>query len=256
MLFRRETLRARVAVLSRGVRFRGLLLVGLAAFFAFVAFGAFVASPAVAQTVRGDVRAADTNRPLPGARLLLIDANDTAVDSTRADRESRFRLTAPAPGEYVVYFHVDGYASVPSEAVRLERGATVELAFRPVLVANAAIRQMSEVLRTSDWLQQSLPEICGEPFRAWEAGLLVGVVRRRADREPIAGARVSLIAEGDDARTAISSESGVYVLCNLPVGPAVPLRVETPDGLLETTDVDIRAGTASWYDLPVGPRRR
>jgi hypothetical protein len=29
-----------------------------------------------------------------------------------------------------------------------------------------------------------------------------------------------------------------------------------PDGAGESTDVEIRAGTVSWYDILLGPRRR
>jgi hypothetical protein len=150
---------------------------------------------------------------------------------------------------------MDGWASVPSDELRLEPGATVPLAFRVPLVATAAMREISSVMAMEPRLQESLPQICGEPFRAWEAGLLVGTVRLRSTREPVAGARVAVSASGDVARATISSENGVYVLCNVPVGPAVRITVETPAGIVEETDVEIRAGTASWYDLPVGRRR-
>jgi hypothetical protein len=106
-------------------------------------------------------------------------------------------------------------------------------------------------------LQESLPQICGEPFRAWEAGLLVGTVRVRATNAPIPFARVTAYdAAGEAVRTGIASENGVYVLCNLPPGRAVRIAIETPTGATEDTDVEIRTGSASWYDLPVGPRRR
>ncbi|MGH7466245.1 MAG: hypothetical protein ACREK1_13770, partial [Longimicrobiales bacterium] len=41
------------------------------------------APPAHAQAVRGDLRDVDADRPLPGARLYLLDDGSTAVDSTR-----------------------------------------------------------------------------------------------------------------------------------------------------------------------------
>jgi hypothetical protein len=216
---------------------------------------ALAAAPAYGQAVSGEVRDADHDRPLPGARLLLLDGDGVPVDSARADRSGRFRLAAPAAGSYVVLFRMDGWATVPSEELRLERGATLPLAFRVPLVATAAIREMSNVIALESRLQESLPDICGEPFRAWEAGLLVGTVRLRATREPIPGARVAVSASGDVARATISSENGVYVLCNVPVGPKVRITVETPAGIVEETDVEIRAGTASWYDLAVGRRR-
>jgi hypothetical protein len=215
------------------------------------------AAPAAAQSVTGQLRDADRDRPLPGARLLLLDDDGISVDSTLTDREARYRLTAPRPGRYTIYFRIDGYAAVPSEPLHLAAGTTTQAGFRPPLVAHAAVEQMAEVIRGDARLQESLPELCGEPFRAWEAGLLVGTVRQRASRQPIAGATVTLL-DGDDAsrRFTVSGSNGVYVLCNVPPGTAVRLSIRTPDGASETTDVEIRPGTASWYDLPVGPRRR
>jgi hypothetical protein len=124
------------------------------------------------------------------------------------------------------------------------------------LVSTAAIREMSEIIRSESRLTESLPEICGEPFRAWEAGLLLGTVRVRRTRAPLAGATVTVSDTSDGgARSTLSGDSGIYVLCNVPVGPAVQITIVAPDGTVETTDVEIRAGTASWYDLPIGPRR-
>jgi hypothetical protein len=212
-------------------------------------------APTAAQLVTGTVRDAGTDRPIPGARLLLLDDAGQAVDSTRADRAGRFRLGAPLAGSYTVYFRMDGWAGVPSEPLRLAAGAPSTLEFRVPLIGTAALRNMSTIMELEPRLQ-SLPEICSEPFRGWEAGLLVGVVRRRAGGEPVAGARIAVAGTEGVARSTLSNESGVYFLCNVPVGAAVVVTVETVDGSTETTDVEIRAGTASWYDLPVGPRRR
>jgi hypothetical protein len=233
------------------------ILRALAALAALVLLLPVAAPPVVAQAVRGDLRDADRDRLLPGARLLLLNEAGAAVDSTHTDRAGRFHLTAPHAGSYTIYFRVDGWAGVPSDPIRLAEGATTDYEFRPPLVATTAIRQMSDVLGMEPRLQQALPEICGEPFRGWEAGLLVGVVRRRASGAPVPGALVAVAAAaGPVVRSTFASENGVYVLCNVPVGSAVTITIEAPDGASETTDVEIRAGTASWYDLPIGPRRR
>jgi hypothetical protein len=229
----------------RSLRLRAALLLTLGA----------AASPLTAQTVQGELRDADRDRPLPGARLLLLDSDGVPVDSARTDRSGRYRLTASAAGEYSLYLRIDGYASVPSDPLRLAAGSTTEYAFRAPLVSVAAIREMHDVISMNARLQEALPQICGEPFRAWEAGLLVGTVRRRATSAPIPGARVSALDDaGRVVANGLAGETGVYVLCNVPTGRAVRIFIEA-DPLTETTDVEIRAGTASWYDLPVGPRR-
>jgi hypothetical protein len=218
---------------------------------------AAMSGPASAQRVEGLVRDAGRGVPVAGARLLLVNDASEAIDSTVADRAGRYRLSAPSAGSYAIHFQLDGWAGMLSERFSLEAGRTLPFDFDIELVAHSALVQMRDIIGSDARLQSALPELCGEPFRAWEAGLLVGVVRSRATRQPIAGARVSLAAaRGGLERHTISSENGVYVLCNVQVGPAVQITVEAPDGIREMTDVEIRAGTASWYDLPVGPRRR
>jgi hypothetical protein len=152
---------------------------------------------------------------------------------------------------------MDGWATVPFDLLPLAPGPATSLDLEVPLVSLAALRQMGELLQMEKRLQESLPEICGEAFRPWEAGLLVGVVRRRATREPIAGARVAVATPSDGVtRATVSNERGTYVLCNVPTGSAVQIIAETPDGRSETIEVEIHPGTASWYDLPLGPRRR
>jgi hypothetical protein len=154
------------------------------------------APPVTAQAVRGDLRDVDQNRPLPGARLYLLNEDAVAVDSTLTDRTGRFRLAAPDDGEYTVYFRIDGWASFGSKTLRLESDTIVDLEFRVPLVHNSALSQMRDIIDMDERLQSSLPELCGEPLRPWEAGLLVGVIRVRATGEPIAGARVAVAAPG------------------------------------------------------------
>lgn len=229
----------------------------LRALAALLMLAAAAAQPAVAQAVVGAVRDQERDLPIPGARLYLLTDAGAVADSVRADRNGRYRLTAASPGEHVLVFHLDGWATVTSDPVVLNDGAPTQFEFRVPLIGSAAIRQMSDVISTESRLQDSLPEICGEPFRAWEAGLLVGTVRSRATGTPIAGARVSVGAPGTaGARSTVSSENGVYVLCNVPLGGDVTITAAAPDGTRESTTVEIRPGTASWYDLPLGPRRR
>jgi hypothetical protein len=226
------------------------------AIFAIVVLAGAMAAPAAAQAVRGDLRDADRDRLLPGARLYLLDEDGIAVDSTLTDGAGRYHLAAPVAGDYVVYFQIDGWASYGSEPLRLTAGSVADPGFRVPLIRIDAIRQMSDMVRADERLQSSLPEICGGALRQWEAGVLLGVVRERASGDPIAGARVAVATAGAGvARSTLSGEAGIYILCNVPLGPAVELMATAPDGTTETTDVEIRAGTISWYDLPLGPRR-
>jgi hypothetical protein len=228
-----------------GVPLGGLVLVGLG----------FV--PAGGQAVEGTVRDADRERVLPAARIYLMSHQGEAVDSVLADRQGGFRLEAPEAGSYNLLFQMDGWATVPTEPFELTVGATHRMDFPVRLISNAALVQMGEIIRMEQELQDALPEICGEAFRPWEGGLLVGVVRSRATREPIPGARVTVATAADGvARSTVANERGTYILCNVPVGDDVDILVETPDGIRTSTSVVIRAGTASWYDLPVGLRRR
>lgn len=213
---------------------------------------------AVAQSVRGDVRDVDRNRPIAGARILLIDAAGTVADSTRSDENAAFQLSAGKPGEYWLHFQMDGWASVTSDRLRVDGDTVTRFPLRVPLVHNSAMRQMSEMMGMDARLRSSLPDICGEPLRTHDAGLLVGVVRSRATRKPIAGARVAVAQAGgtDVVRSTLSGENGIYILCNVPAGAGVDVTVAAPDGTSrEKTQVEIRAGTVSWYDLPFGSRR-
>jgi hypothetical protein len=151
---------------------------------------------------------------------------------------------------------MDGYADVSSETLRLADGGVTAFDFAVPLVSTAAMRQMGEMIRTDERLQSSLPEICGEELRMWEAGLLVGTVRARATEAPVPGTRVSVDLGGDGSiRSTLSSPAGVFVLCNVPLGTSVEVVTETPGTAPDTTRVEIRAGMVSWYDLVVGPPR-
>jgi hypothetical protein len=227
------------------------------AFVAGLAILAAAATPAVTQAVEGTAHDADRGRPLPGAQLYLLDHQGEVVDSVLTDGVGRFQLDAPRAGVYRVLFQMDGWVTVPFDPLDLAPGSTALQDLRVPLVSMAALQQVGDMIRMEQHLQDALPEICGEAFRPWEAGLLVGVVRLRATREPIAGARVAVATASDGVtRSTLSNERGVYVLCNAPIGPAVQIIARAPDGTSETIEVEIRAGTASWYDLPLGPRRR
>lgn len=209
-----------------------------------------------AQTVRGTVRDDEHRRPIPGARLQLVDGAGASVDSARADAQGGYVLRARAPGTHFIAFALEGYASFSSDTLQLAAGGRT-FDFRVPLVSSAALRNITEIMHADARLQESLPEICGEPFRPWEAGLLIGVVRERGSERPVGGVRVSAPGTAEsDVRATLSTEKGVFVLCNVRVGKAVPVTLQVPGRAPERSDVEIRAGTVAWSDLLVAARRR
>jgi hypothetical protein len=207
------------------------------------------AVPLGAQVVTGELRDSERGRTLAGARLLLLTEVGETVDSTVSAADGKYRLAAPAAGTYLVHFQLDGFASVSSAPLRLEQGSARAFDFQVLLLSSEAIREMGEIMGLEPRLQQALPELCGEAFRPWEAGLLIGSVRN-ARGQRVAGAAVAA-AGATSVRSTVSNDKGVYVLCNVPAGAAVPI-ITALDGVADTTRVEIRAGTASWYDLYIG----
>ena len=217
---------------------------------------ALAAGDAAAQSISGSVLDADRGFPLPLATLLLVDSAGTVVDSTRADADAAYSLRATGPGRYFVHVRLDGWAAVPSDGFDVEPGRDRTFDVRIPLIGPAALRQMSSILE-DEAMQRPMEEICGEPLRPWEAGVLLGVIREGRARTPVAGARV--VARGPDGeplRSTVSNARGAYVLCNLPAGLALRVTAESADGAVGETDPEIRPGVVSWYDIPVRPARR
>lgn len=198
------------------------LLVGWA-----VAGGSLYAVTADAQIVRGDVVEAEYGRPIPEAKLTLLDTASLVVDTGRADANGRFQLGTPVAGLYLIYVE-------------------------------------NEVIDREAAFQLPIDELCGEPLRPWEAGILVGVARDRGTFEAVPRAVVrlepmpdSVGGAGRGRRDRVATGTGAYWFCNVPAGLArVIVRAEgfEPD----TSHAEIRAGTMSWYDalLPRRDRRR
>jgi hypothetical protein len=214
---------------------------------------AVVATPAVtrAQTVRGALVERHEGRPLPGAMVGLLDTSGTALDSMRTSADGEFVVRAPRPGEYFLYFTHAGYASVPSDRLRLGAGETLEYRFAVPLISGAALQRMSEVIDVEARLQSDLTALCGERPRPDEGGIVVGVVRQRRG-EPLSGAivRVTAPRKGDEPfeKATVSSANGVYVICNVPPG-TVRLRTERVGFRTDDGPADVRAGEISWYDV-------
>ncbi len=216
------------------------------------------ASRAGAQVVTGTLVRQDTDQPLPGATVVLMTEAAAPVDSTRSDADGRFRLRAPAPGRYRLYFDQAGYTSITSEAFAVARGAAVERRFEVPLISGQALQRVSETIDLEKRLQGNLTEFCGERPRSWEAGLLVGTVRDAATAEPLAGAVVRVEAPAAPGaepfrRSTLTSANGVYVVCNVPAGRAT-MRVELDGYRPDIGPVEAHAGDVGWYDVDLRAR--
>lgn len=225
----------------------------LAAFLALAAAFSLASGPASAQVVRGTLVGLPDGEPLPRGHVALMDSAGTPVDSTRAGTDGTFTLAAPEAGPYLLYFSHPDYAAVPSELLDLTTGDTLTYRFEVPLVGGAALRRISETFDLETRLQGDIVELCGERPRPWEAGILVGTVRRRADRQPLAGAVVRVTAPGQAEaepfrKATVSSANGVYVICNVPEGPAT-LRTDLAGYRTDEGPVEAHAGTIGWYDV-------
>lgn len=203
--------------------------------------------------------AEEGGRPLADATVLLLRPGHPVVDSTRTDADGRFHLTADSAGEHLLHVRPEGYLSW-SEPVEIRTGGAVRQRVEMPLMATATARSMAETIQREAALQLPLAELCAEPLRPWEAGLLVGVARDRDTLEPVTGAVVSVspgtngqtggeeaAREGRRRWSTVSAGSGAYWICNLPPGEH-RVVAEAPGFRSDTSTAVIRAGTISWYD--------
>ncbi|NIP82140.1 MAG: hypothetical protein GWM90_24130 [Gemmatimonadetes bacterium] len=217
------------------------------------------ATSATGQTVRGAVVAEDSGRPLPDVLVTLLDDHGAPVGSTRTDAAGAYLLRAPGPGRFTLLIEPDGYLGTSRLLPPLTPGASLERRVEMPLISGAAARAMEEVVRRERALQRPLEELCGEPLRPWEAGLLVGVARERGTRAPVPRALVRLapvdsLGRPGPERTAVATGAGAYWFCNVPEGLA--RVVAAASGFRTDTSIArIRPGTISWYDALLGRAR-
>lgn len=80
------------------------------------------ASTAVQDTVLGQVRVRDTDRPIPGAEIRLLRDGVTTL-STRSGPDGRFLMSPVAPGTYALQVEAPGFEVWTEELVVPEEGA-------------------------------------------------------------------------------------------------------------------------------------
>ena len=120
---------------SRSARRDGCAMALAVAACLAAAFAATV-SPATAQIVRGRVLEEGVGTPLPGAMIVLVDAEGTQVGRILTDELGRFTLRAPENGAYTLRADRIGYASMTSPPLDLASGAA---AFHDMVVPVQAI---------------------------------------------------------------------------------------------------------------------
>jgi hypothetical protein len=85
---------------------------------------------ALAQRVDGQLRDADTNAPIAGAALLLLDGQGGAVHRVQSDARGLFSLRAPQPGVYRIQASRLGYRDAVSRDLDLTAGTELEVDLR------------------------------------------------------------------------------------------------------------------------------
>lgn len=218
-----------------------------------------ITNTAMAQTIQGTVIDADHGRPVADASVALVDTASATLDSTVTNSVGRFTVRAPRAGLFIVHVALEGYLSY-SSAVELGASEDREIRVEMPLVSTGAARVMQEVIRRESAFQLPWEELCGEPVRPWEAGVLVGVSRNRRTMDPLprAAVRIELVEPDDSAatpwhRTRVTTPTGSFWFCNVPPGKA--RMVSRAEGFApDTSYATIRPGTISWYDALLRPR--
>ena len=97
---------------------------------------------AAAQTVRGTLTEQESRRPIAGAVVFLLDANQAVVARDLTSEAGQYRLVAPRAGTYRVRTLRIGFRPVLSAAIDLSIGqdASVPLAVESVPVSLSAVR--------------------------------------------------------------------------------------------------------------------
>jgi hypothetical protein len=86
--------------------------------------------PLRAQDFVGRVIDADTEEPLPGVHVVLMDTERRGQGGVFSDDDGRFLLTVPGAGEWRISATRIGYGAIVSDPVPVEAGERVEVEIR------------------------------------------------------------------------------------------------------------------------------
>lgn len=152
----------------------------------------FAPTLTVAQTVRGSVLDATTDRAIESGVITLVDPGGAFVRAVLTDSSGAFAVLAPQPGAYRLRFERLGYAPVTTDRFTLQPGETITraIAARPVTASLAQIivrdTPRCRVLREADTLTArvwtSVRSVLAATV-AGEAGVLPHVTIERYARD-------------------------------------------------------------------------
>ncbi len=151
--------------------------------FATLALALPLALPA--QSVVGTVEDYGSGNALGGAELRLLDAADSVVATTRSGEDGRFRLTAPARGEWRVAAELIGYRRTVSAPIALDHDRVVDVQIR-MTIEPVAMEEPLVVVGEVTYLN---PDIQGFHQRRKESAgngtfLFGDIIERRAGTRP------------------------------------------------------------------------
>jgi hypothetical protein len=80
-----------------------------------------------AQTLRGTVREAETDRAVPTARLILLDTRGDTLANAGTDALGLFTISSPTPGDFILHVLALGYRTSRGGVFELGPGGELEL---------------------------------------------------------------------------------------------------------------------------------
>jgi hypothetical protein len=89
----------------------------------------FLAPPVSGQTLQGHLLELDTESPISGGSVTLIDEEGETVTSTVSDSSGLFLLQAPSPGRYSVSAEALGYFSTVDGPLEFTEGQNLQAIF-------------------------------------------------------------------------------------------------------------------------------
>ena len=153
----------------------------------FVLIATFATTPVTAQTVRGRVVDAESNRPLRAANITLLDDQSREVARASTDSAGTFELRAPRPAGYRLRATLFGYATQTSDRVELRARETVQVALQ---LATQPIPVVPLVIVTRERGHSRLDEF---EQRRTKLGTGYFLTRNEIDKRPLATASTLLL---------------------------------------------------------------